>query len=103
MTERPEVAREIGRKSKGAASGGDKPSPPPMRFAALRRWWFTLHVARRFCARSAMTSGGAMKYARSCVDEYLNGEGIEFGDPEYAWTRGGAHEIADADMAYWGN
>lgn len=74
-----------------------------MRFAALRKWWFTLHVARRFAARSDMTSGGAMEYARATVDEYLNGEGIEFGDPEYAWTRVEARELADEDMSCWGD
>lgn len=103
MTERPEVAREIGRKSKGAASGGDKPSPPLMRFAALRRWWFTLHVARRFLSRSDMTVGGAIEYARITVTEYLSGEKIEFGDPEYGWTRVEAYEIADEDMSCWGD
>lgn len=68
---------------------------------ALRKWWFTLHVARRFATRSEMTPGGAMKYARATVDQYLEMEGIEFGDPEYGWSRHEARDIADEDMVCW--
>ena len=60
---------------------------------------FVAAVVRRvaFLTKGTMCGADAVDYA---ID-LLRAQGAEFGDPDYAWDTGGAHELVDEDAQHW--
>lgn len=58
---------------------------------------FLRSVARRICHRSGMSKHDAYQAALEAVRLME----VEFGNVDYDWSRAGAIDIADEEMAYW--
>lgn len=62
---------------------------------------FVLAIAARLCQRGRMKPEHAIPCARDLYRGHLDDSGLEFGDPDFDWTIGGAVEIADEEMSHW--
>lgn len=59
--------------------------------------------ALRLCfRRHGSTYDEAITLANSTLREFLTDNGIKFGNPEYAWTRDGAEDVAlEYQLRFW--
>lgn len=53
-------------------------------------------------ANPTLPDKSAFYMAKGCIRQHLEDEEIEFGDPRFAWDRGGARELAEAyEIDHW--
>ena len=69
----------------------------------LSREDFELEVAKAFAVYCNEPIEEWLEYAQEVVDNDLEWQKIEYGDPEYSWDAEAAKELADIDISFWEN
>lgn len=67
----------------------------------VRKKIFIKHMERRFYETVVCKKYQAEKLAKECYANYIESEGIKFGDPRYSWGKTGANDIVDEEVSHW--
>lgn len=70
--------------------------------AAMPHFDFVKQIQERLQEASpSLSDKDAYDHAAALFEDFCRDEKCQFGDPRFDWTRAGAREIAEEDIAHW--